>query len=87
MGSWAIVVKYLLNNLSKTEVHTLQDSMRYALHEYATGASSSQISTDDQPNRTIVSMRNGKTTLFMPAVTTGSIGMKGISSNNWHPVS
>ncbi|RKF57881.1 Uncharacterized protein GcM3_185039 [Golovinomyces cichoracearum] len=78
-------VKYLLNNLSKSEVHTLQDSMRYALHEYATGASSSQISTDDQPNRTMVSTRNGKTTLFMPAVTTGSIGMKVITLNTPSP--
>ncbi|RKF59059.1 putative family decarboxylase [Erysiphe neolycopersici] len=75
-------VKFLLNNLTTAEVQTLQDSMRCALHEYATGASSSQVSTDDQPNKTIVSARNGTTTLFMPSIITGSMGIKGTSSSN-----
>ncbi|POS84151.1 hypothetical protein EPUL_004877 [Erysiphe pulchra] len=69
-------VKFLLNNLTTAEVQTLQNSMRCALHDYATGASSSQISTDDQPNKTIVSTRSGTTTLFMPSVITGSMGIK-----------
>ncbi|KAI6245546.1 hypothetical protein HI914_06786 [Erysiphe necator] len=69
-------VKFLLNNLTTDEVLNLQNSMRCALYDYATGASSSQVSTDDQPHKTKVSARNGTTTLFMPSVISGSMAVK-----------
>ncbi|EPQ63744.1 hypothetical protein BGT96224_2422, partial [Blumeria graminis f. sp. tritici 96224] len=70
-------VKYLLNSLTVDDVHSFQDSMRNALHGYATGATFSNNSMEDQPPRTVVGSKNGTTSLFMPSVTTNNMGVKG----------
>lgn len=69
-------VKFLLNTLTKNEVHNFQDSIGCALHEYATG-SSSHSTCEDQPGRSIITLRNGTSTMFMPSATPHCLGVKG----------
>ncbi|KAL2075824.1 hypothetical protein VTL71DRAFT_767 [Oculimacula yallundae] len=70
-------VKELLNNLTKDDVATLQFAMQDAIHEYATGTTNSGACADNQPSRTVIeSASNGTTTLFMPSISSSSLGVK-----------
>ncbi|KUJ21762.1 NAD(P)-binding protein [Mollisia scopiformis] len=69
-------VKDILQSLDREELLDLQSSMREALHEYATGTTSSGASAANQPNRTVIESSNGTTTLFMPSTSSSGIGMK-----------
>jgi ornithine cyclodeaminase/alanine dehydrogenase-like protein (mu-crystallin family) len=68
-------VRDILLNLNKEEVLELQTNLAEALHSYSTGDTNSPCCASYQPARTKV-RRNGITTLFMPATTGDSIGMK-----------
>lgn len=79
-------VKEILHSLDREELTSLQSSMRVALHEYATGTTSSGAAAANQPNRTVIESSNGTTTLFMPSTSSSGIGMKGIVSRNTLPL-
>ncbi|KAI1005384.1 hypothetical protein K3495_g2835 [Podosphaera aphanis] len=80
-------VTHLLNNLTKSDVHNFQDSMRIALHEYAAGKTTSNELVDDQPRRTVMNCVNGTTKLFLPASSTHWTGIKVITLNTPSPTS
>ncbi|KAH6723971.1 hypothetical protein BKA61DRAFT_727744 [Leptodontidium sp. MPI-SDFR-AT-0119] len=70
-------VKEVLNSLTKEDVATLQIAMRNSLHEYATGTTNSGACADNQPKRTVIeSASTGTTTLFMPSISSSSLGIK-----------
>lgn len=71
-------VKEVLQGLDREELLGLQSSMQVALHEYATGTTTSGAAAANQPNRTVVEATSGTTTLFMPSTSSSGIGMKGI---------
>lgn len=73
-------VKDILQSLDREELMGLQSSLREALHEYATGTTSSGAAAANQPNRTVIESNSGTTTLFMPSQSSSSIGMKGMSN-------
>jgi ornithine cyclodeaminase/alanine dehydrogenase-like protein (mu-crystallin family) len=68
-------VRTLLLSLKKDEIEGLQESLAEALHEYSTGDTNSSCCSSYQPQRTVIH-RKGITTLFMPASTGESLGMK-----------
>jgi ornithine cyclodeaminase/alanine dehydrogenase-like protein (mu-crystallin family) len=68
-------VRALLLSLKKEDIETLQESLAEALHEYSTGDTNSACCSSYQPQRTVI-RRKGVTTLFMPASTGESLGMK-----------
>ncbi len=68
-------VRALLVSLRKPEIEELQDNLAEALHEYSTGDTNSSCCSSYQPQRTVIK-RKGVTTLFMPASTGESLGMK-----------
>jgi len=71
-------VKQLLLTLDKEDVTELQSNLAEALHSYSTGDSDSPCCSSYQPQRTIIK-KNGITSLFMPATTGKSVGMKIVS--------
>lgn len=71
-------VRELLHSLSKEDVEELQGNLAEALHSYSTGDTNSPCCSSFQPQRTVIKKR-GITTLFMPASTGTSIGMKIVS--------
>jgi ornithine cyclodeaminase/alanine dehydrogenase-like protein (mu-crystallin family) len=68
-------VRALLVSLKKEDIAGLQESLAEALHEYSTGDTNSSCCSSYQPQRTVIK-RKGVTTLFMPASTGESLGMK-----------
>lgn len=68
-------VRALLLSLKKADIEALQENLAEALHEYSTGDTNSSCCSSYQPQRTTIK-RNGVTTLFMPASTGESLGLK-----------
>lgn len=68
-------VRALLVSLKKEDIVELQESLAEALHEYSTGDTNSSCCSSYQPPRTVIK-RKGVTTLFMPASTGESLGLK-----------
>ncbi|OCT48197.1 putative proline utilization protein PrnX [Cladophialophora carrionii] len=71
-------VQEILYSLTKEDVDELQSNLAEALHSYSTGDTNSPCSASFQPHRTVIK-KNGITTLFMPASTGTSVGMKIVS--------
>ncbi|KAJ9614535.1 hypothetical protein H2200_002672 [Cladophialophora chaetospira] len=71
-------VREILYSLTKEDVEELQTSLAEALHSYSTGDTNSPCCSSFQPQRTVI-QKNGVTTLFMPASTGTSVGMKIVS--------
>lgn len=72
-------LRLLLLSLTKDEIVALQHHLADALREYSTGTQEQGCSSSYQPQRTAITRANGCTTLFMPASTGQTIGMKMIS--------
>lgn len=71
-------VREVLLSLTKEDAGALQQSLAEALHSYSTGDTNSPCCASYQPARTVIK-KNGVTTLFMPASTGTSVGMKIVS--------
>ncbi|KAK5053224.1 hypothetical protein LTR84_002198 [Exophiala bonariae] len=71
-------VKSLLLTLTKQDIEDLQGTLAEALHSYSTGDTNSPCASSYQPQRTTI-RKKGVTTLFMPASTGTSVGMKIVS--------
>ncbi|KAL2433847.1 hypothetical protein ABEF95_011171 [Exophiala dermatitidis] len=71
-------VREMLISLNKEDAEALQQSLAEALHSYSTGDTNSPCSSSFQPQRTVI-RKNGVTTLFMPASTGTTVGMKIVS--------
>lgn len=71
-------VRTLLLSLSRADVLDLQHNLAEALHQYSTGTNDNGCCSVHQPQRISIS-KNGQTTLFMPATTGTSTGMKVIT--------
>lgn len=69
----------LLLSLNRDEIIGLQKSLAEALRGYSTGSQDQGCSASYQPQRTAITRKNGCTTLFMPATTGQTIGLKMIS--------
>lgn len=72
-------LRELLHALSRDEVVQLQRNLAEALRQYSTGSQDKGCSAAYQPQRTAITRQNGCTTLFMPASTGQTIGIKMIS--------
>ncbi|GES61507.1 proline utilization protein PrnX-like protein [Aspergillus terreus] len=72
-------LRSLLLSLTRDEIIALQQNLSKSLQEYSTGNQENGCSATYQPQRTAITRRNGCTTLFMPASTGHTIGMKMIS--------
>ncbi|EAW08315.1 putative proline utilization protein PrnX-like [Aspergillus clavatus NRRL 1] len=72
-------LRSLLLSLSSDEIAKVQQSLAQALLEYSTGSQDQGCAATYQPLRTAITRKNGCTTLFMPASTGQTIGMKMIS--------
>lgn len=73
-------VRALLLSLSRDDVLTLQHNLADALREYSTGTHEQGCSASYQPHRTAIIGNDGKTTVFMPASTGNTTGVKILSS-------
>ncbi|KAJ5466440.1 hypothetical protein N7530_010227 [Penicillium desertorum] len=72
-------LRELLHALSRDEILNLQRNLADALREYSSGSQEKGCSAAYQPQRTAITRQNGCTTLFMPASTGQTIGIKMIS--------
>ncbi|GIK02323.1 hypothetical protein Aspvir_006372 [Aspergillus viridinutans] len=72
-------LRSLLLSLNRDEVSSLQQSLAQALLDYSTGSQEQGCAATYQPLRTAITRQNGCTTLFMPASTGRTLGMKMIS--------
>ncbi|CAI7602738.1 unnamed protein product [Penicillium pancosmium] len=72
-------LREVLHSLTREEITALQLNLSEALREYSTGAQDKGCSATYQPQRTAITRQNGCTTLFMPASTGQTIGIKMIS--------
>ena len=72
-------LRELLHALSRDEILNLQRNLAEALREYSSGSQEKGCSAAYQPQRTAITRQNGCTTLFMPASTGQTIGIKMIS--------
>lgn len=72
-------LRSLLLSLNRDEIIGLQRSLAEALRDYSTGSQDRGCSASYQPQRTAITRNNGCTTLFMPATTGQTIGIKMIS--------
>ncbi|RJE19440.1 Proline utilization protein [Aspergillus sclerotialis] len=72
-------LRSLLLSLNRDEIIGLQRSLAEALRDYSTGSQDQGCSASYQPQRTAITRKNGCTTLFMPATTGQTIGIKMIS--------
>ncbi|CAI7627241.1 unnamed protein product [Penicillium manginii] len=72
-------LREVLHSLTREEINELQRNLSEALREYSTGAQDKGCSATYQPQRTAITRQNGCTTLFMPASTGQTIGIKMIS--------
>lgn len=71
-------VRAVLLTLKKDDILELHHNLADALHSYSTGDTDSPCCSSHQPPRTVIK-KNGVTTLFMPASTGTSVGMKIVS--------
>lgn len=71
-------VREILHDLNKEDVEAIALALAEALHSYSTGDTNSPCCSNYQPERTVVT-KNGVTSLFMPATTGTSVGMKIVS--------
>ncbi len=71
-------VREVLLTLKRDDILELHHNLAEALHSYSTGDTNSPCCSSYQPQRTIIK-KNGVTTLFMPASTGTSVGMKIVS--------
>jgi ornithine cyclodeaminase/alanine dehydrogenase-like protein (mu-crystallin family) len=72
-------LRSLLLSLTRDEIIRLQRGLAEALRDYSTGNQEQGCSASYQPQRTAITRQNGCTTLFMPATTGQTIGIKMIS--------
>lgn len=72
-------LRELLHALSRDEILNLQRNLAEALREYSSGSQEKGCSAAYQPQRTAITRQNGTTTIFMPASTGKTIGIKMIS--------
>ncbi|KAJ6144312.1 hypothetical protein N7470_008207 [Penicillium chermesinum] len=72
-------LRTLLHSLTRDEIVELQRGLSEALREYSTGSQEEGCSATYQPQRTAITRQNGCTTLFMPASTGQTLGIKMIS--------
>ncbi|KAJ5084724.1 hypothetical protein NUU61_009303 [Penicillium alfredii] len=72
-------LRTLLLSLTRDEIFDLQKNLAEALREYSTGSQEQGCSAAYQPQRTAITRQNGCTTLFMPASTGQTLGIKMIS--------
>ncbi|CAI7638440.1 unnamed protein product [Penicillium discolor] len=72
-------LRELLHALSRDEIQNLQRNLAEALREYSSGSQEKGCSAAYQPQRTAITRQNGTTTIFMPASTGQTIGIKMIS--------
>lgn len=72
-------LRSLLLSLDRDEITVLQRKLAEALRDYSTGNQDQGCAATYQPQRTAITRQNGCTTLFMPATTGQSIGIKMIS--------
>ncbi|KAJ5893820.1 hypothetical protein N7495_005511 [Penicillium taxi] len=72
-------LRKLLYSLSHDEIVELQRNLARALREYSTGSQEEGCSATYQPQRTAITRQDGCTTLFMPASTGQTLGIKMIS--------
>ena len=72
-------LRSLLLSLTSEEIIGLQRNLAEALRQYSTGSQDEGCSSSYQPQRTAITRANGSTTLFMPASTGQTIGLKMIS--------
>lgn len=72
-------LRALLHSLTRDEIVDLQHNLAEALREYSTGSQEKGCSAAYQPQRTAITRQNGCTTLFMPASTGQTLGIKMIS--------
>ncbi|OKL59308.1 hypothetical protein UA08_05372 [Talaromyces atroroseus] len=76
----AAQVRALLLSLSRDDIITLQRNLAEALREYSTGTHEQGCSASYQPHRTAITGKDGNTTVFMPASTGKTTGVKILSS-------
>ncbi|KAL2218815.1 hypothetical protein M432DRAFT_390169 [Thermoascus aurantiacus ATCC 26904] len=72
-------LRSLLLSLTRDEILALQRSLSEALREYSTGNQDQGCSSTYQPQRTAITRKDGSTTIFMPASTGKTMGIKIIS--------
>ncbi|KAJ9199958.1 hypothetical protein DTO164E3_4415 [Paecilomyces variotii] len=72
-------LRSLLLSLTRDEVLQLQKNLAQALREYSTGSQDKGCSADYQPQRTAITRKDGSSTIFMPASTGSTMGIKIIS--------
>ncbi|KAL2007804.1 hypothetical protein VTN00DRAFT_7786 [Thermoascus crustaceus] len=72
-------LRSLLLSLSRDEILGLQHNLSEALREYSTGNQDQGCSSTYQPRRTAITRKDGSTTIFMPASTGNTMGIKIIS--------
>ncbi|PYI05002.1 proline utilization protein PrnX-like protein [Aspergillus sclerotiicarbonarius CBS 121057] len=72
-------LRSLLLSLSRDQILKLQQNLSNALRDYSTGSQEKGCAAAYQPTRTAITRQNGCTTLFMPASTGQTLGMKMIS--------
>ena len=73
-------VRKLLLSLTRDEILAMGDNLAEALHEYSTGTQETTgCCSSNQPQRIAIPAVNSRTTLFMPASTSTSRGIKIIS--------
>src|SRR5256885_191701 len=77
-------VRAVLLTLKKDDILELHHNLADALHSYSTGDTNSPCCSSHQPQRTIIK-KNRVTTLFMPASTGTSVGMKIVSLEGEDP--
>lgn len=73
-------VRSLLHSLTRDDILTLQHNLAEALHDYSTGTQeTSGCCSANQPQRISINSGPGQTTLFMPARTGSTTGIKIVS--------
>ncbi|MCJ1474228.1 hypothetical protein MMC13_002886 [Lambiella insularis] len=73
-------IRALLHSLNRDDILALQHNLAEALHEYSTGTQESTgCCSANQPQRISMPSGNGQTTLFMPARTGTTTGVKIVS--------
>ncbi|KAH8700521.1 putative proline utilization protein PrnX-like protein [Talaromyces proteolyticus] len=75
-------VRALLLSLTRDDVLSLQRNLAEALREYSTGNNDQGCAASYQPQRTAITHKDGHTTLFMPASTGKTTGIKILSVQN-----
>lgn len=72
-------VNRILHSFGKEDILELQQALADALHWYSTSSDANECCSDFQPERTVLKRKDGSTTLFMPASSINSQGIKVIN--------